>query len=101
MYDLNPDDTIEIKEAPPKQVLDVFGGDMTLDIFRRSFATINKDYLVYVPPIKPINILIEEINTESNNDNERKYVLKRKKPLLAKKRSIIATMNMGKKNNGD
>lgn len=94
LYGLTSDDTVDIKEAPPKEILEDFGGDMSLDAFRRSFITIDKEYIVFIPPIKPINIIIEERNTNGNNDdNDNEYVLKRSKP-LAKKRSVITSMKM-------
>jgi len=95
MYGLTSDDIVDIKEAPEIDILDAYGGDMSIDAFRRSFSMLNKEYIVYVPPIKPINIIIEErnINTD-NDDNDKEYVLKRSKP-LAKKRSVISSMKMG------
>ena len=94
MYGLTTDDIIEIKEAPPKEILADFGGDMSIDVFRRSFFMINKEYIVFIPPIKPINITIEERNTDvADEDNDKEYVLKRSKP-LAKKRSVISSMKI-------
>lgn len=94
LYRLNSDEIIEIKEAPPKEILEDFGGKMSIDIFRRSFATINKEYIRYIPPIKPITLTIEERNIDTNDDgDDKKYVLKRSKP-LAKKRSVISSMKL-------
>lgn len=93
MYEIGPDEIIEIKEAPPKEILDDFGGNMTIDVFRRRFIMVHKEYIVFIPPIKPINIMIEERNVNDDNDlNDKKYVLKRSKP-LAKKRSVINFVN--------
>ena len=103
LYGLSSEDIIEIKEAPPKEILEDFGGNMSIDVFRRSFITINKEYIVLIPPIKPINIVIEERNTDSNNDdNDKEYVLKRTKP-LTKKRSVISSIkvNMNSSNHDD
>lgn len=93
MYGLTSDDTVDIKEAPPKEILEAFGGEMSIDSFRRTFISINKEYIVYVPPVRPVNITIEERNIEIFNDSDKKYVLKRSKP-LAKKRSIMSSMNI-------
>lgn len=94
LYGLTADDVFDIKEAPPKEILEDFGGDMSIDVFRRSFLMINKEYIVFVPPIKPINITIEERNIETGaDDNDKEYVLKRSKP-LAKKRSVMASMKL-------
>ena len=93
IYDIDPDEQIDIKEAPPRELLQDFGGDMATDRFRASFATINKTYSIYIPPLKPINMIIEERNVENNDiDTDRKYVLKRENP-LNKKKSVITSMN--------
>lgn len=94
MYGLGSDDIVEIKEAPPKEILEDFGGDMSIDSFRRRFIMLNKEYIVFIPPIKPINITIEERNISNEDDNnDKKYVLKRSKP-LTKKRSVISSMKI-------
>ena len=85
------DDDIEIKEAPPKEILEDFGGDMSIDVFRRSLIMVKKEFIVFFPPIRPINITIEERNIENDDNNDKEYVLKRSKP-LAKKRSVISSM---------
>jgi hypothetical protein len=101
LHGLSADDPVDIKEAPPKEILEDFGGDMSIDVFRRSFITINKEYLVFVPPIKPINMVIEERNLESaDTNNGKKYVLKRSKP-LSKKRTIISSMQLAVDNEED
>lgn len=100
MYQLNSDEIIDIKEAPPKEILEDFGGDMSIDVFRRSFVMTNKEYIIYMPPIKPINLTIEERNIETvDDDNDKEYILKRSKP-LTKKKSIISSMKM-KMDDGD
>lgn len=93
MYGLSADDAIEIKEAPPKEILDDFGGDMSIDTFRRSFIMINKEYIIYIPPLKPINIIMEERNIEPVEDNDNEFVIKRSKP-FAGKRSVMTSMKM-------
>lgn len=93
-YGLKSDEVIEIKEAGPRQILKNFGGEMSIDVYRRSFL-VNKEYVVYMPPIKPINMIIEEKNADVHDDqNDNDFVLKRSKP-LSKKRSVISSMNMG------
>ncbi|AGC01901.1 A1L transcription factor [Acanthamoeba polyphaga moumouvirus] len=92
MHGLSADDLIDIKEAGPWELLESFGGNMSITTFRNGFNKINREYLVYVPPIKPITISIEERNTDNNIDDfDKEYVLKRKKP-LAKKRSVISSL---------
>lgn len=102
MYGLTSDEIIdEIKESPPKEILEDFGGEMTIDIYRRSFTIVNKEYIVFVPPIKPINMIIEERNIDAiEDDMDKKYILKRSKP-LAKKRSVISSMKIKVKDEED
>ena len=94
MYEITPDEDLYIKTAPPREELHVFGGELSIDNFRKSFATINKEYLVYVPPLRPINIIIEERNIETIDDNDKEFVLKRSKPLIKKNRSVISSMKI-------
>lgn len=97
MYDLGPDDVVEIKEAPPREKLADFLGELTIEEFRQSFIMMNKENIVYIPPIKPMNIIIEERTIFSgdtnDNDNDKELVLKRSKP-ITKRRSIISSMKM-------
>ena len=97
MYGLSMEDSIDIKEAPPRESLDVFGGDKSIDAYRRSFVFVNKEYIVFIPPIKPINMIIEERNIDAVDDDGKDYVIKRSKP-LSKKRSVISSMRRGNKN---
>jgi len=91
MYGLSSDEPVDIKEAPYKEILSHYGGEMSIDVFRRSFA-MNKEYVLNIPPIKPINIIIEEKDADEPND-DKEFILKRSKP-LTKKRSILSSMNM-------
>ncbi len=92
MYDINNKEPIEIKEAPPKEILEDFGGSVNINAFRRKFIMLNREYIVFVPPIKPINIVVEERTIDTNDDNnDNDYVLKRYKP-LNKKKSVISSM---------
>lgn len=92
MYGLSSDDIIDIKESPPKEILESFGGTVPIDTYRRSLNRIDREYIVFMPPVKPISITIEERNTEANNNDDiKEYVLKRPKP-LTKKRSVISSM---------
>lgn len=94
IHGISADEVIEIKEAPPREMIEDFGGTMSIDEFRKTFSVINKEYIVYMPPIKPINIYIEERNTDDNqDDDDKEFVLKRSKP-LSKKKSIMSSMKM-------
>lgn len=92
MKNLSADDPIDIKEAGPWELLESFGGSMSIIDFRNGFDKINREYIRYMPPIKPITIYIEERNIDNSTDDfDKEYVLKRRKP-LAKKRSIISSL---------
>ncbi|CAH6420332.1 Viral transcription factor 2 [uncultured virus] len=94
LHNLTPDEIVEIREAPPKEILVDFGGDMPIDVFRRSFIETDKEYNIFVPPIRPINMIIEERSVGTDiDDSDGEYVLKRSKPLI-KKGSIIASLNI-------
>lgn len=91
LYGMTFEDIVDIKEAPLRELLEDFGGTMSITTFRRRFYTTNKEYIVYIPPIKPMNLIIEERNVEVHDTDDKKYVLKRTKP-LSKKRSVISSM---------
>jgi hypothetical protein len=85
MFGIPIDSPIEIKEAPPRELLEDFGGPMSIEKFRKSFSLIDKEYIVYMPPIRPIDIYIEERNLDQQtNHDDNGYVLKRKKPGIKK-----------------
>lgn len=85
---------LDVGEAGPKELLIDYGGKYTIDAYRKTFCA-NKEYVTYVPPIKSISNIIEERNTVNlaPDPNKKKYVLKRSKP-LAKKKSIMSSMNI-------
>jgi len=94
MYGISSTEELDIREAMPQKSLDVYGGDMTIKAFRRSLIAINKEYIEFVPPMRPINFMIEErtIETSDATDPDKKYAIKRSKPLIKKNRSIITSM---------
>lgn len=78
----NKDIKLLPKEAPPRECLIYFGGTMTIDEFRDNLIHINREYIVYYPPMRPSNIIVEQVNNISQDlQKNKKYVLKRKKPL--------------------
>jgi len=101
MYGINYENMINIKTAPPREILEYFGGTVSIENYRKMFTKINKEYIIYMPPIKPITVIVEERNIVSGDkDNGEKYVLKRSKP-LAKKRSVISSMKIKIKEEDD
>jgi hypothetical protein len=52
----------KLKLAPPKRMLVEYGGNMTIDDFRRYCHNYSKDYIVNFPPMISIPTIAEEIN---------------------------------------
>ena len=85
MYDISSQEELEISVAPPREILESFGGIMSIDKYRKGLTFLNKKYIVYVPPMAPLNTLIEEKDIRENiHDNGQDLILKRTKPLVRK-----------------
>lgn len=52
----------KIKSAPPKEMLEIFGGYMNIDTYRNNFIYNSPQYRHCVPPLLPIISCIEETN---------------------------------------
>lgn len=91
MYDIKSTQDLEIKPAPPRELLKSFLGEMSITAYRKQLELADREYIVYIPPLKPITVQIEEKSTNPERDLEGEYLLKRDKP-LNKKKSVIATM---------
>jgi len=91
MLGISLDDTVELMEAPSREVLSRFGGDLLIDQFRKASILLTKEYIIYHPPTKPFLSIIEERPINNFDSDEKKYVLKRKTP-LKKKNSVISSM---------
>jgi hypothetical protein len=96
MYNISDDKIVEIKESPSRELLQDFSGDkgMSIETFRKTLQLLEKDYIIYMPPTKPITMYIEEKNMDSEVDNGKKYTLKRSKPLVSSKGSILSSMKI-------
>lgn len=94
MYGHATNENITISEAGPKELLEDYGGKYSIEVYRNNFK-LNRKYITYMPPIKPINNIIEEHNTTNNTSdtNKKKHVLERSKP-LSKKKSVMSSMNI-------
>jgi len=80
--DVNMD--IEINSAPPLDRLKKLGGDLTIKQYRKKSLALNQKSIMYLPPMLPINTLIEErVDNEKEFDDD-EFVLKRKKPINRK-----------------
>ena len=104
----------KIEFAPPKETLQVFGGNMTIEEFRNSYTN-TKQYNILQPPMvsliptieiieksysslidsnihqKDSSILLDEKRLEKASQNIK---LKRKEPLIDKKKTLLHYMNL-------
>ncbi len=97
---LKADAVLEIKEAGPPEILDDHGGTMTIKMYRKYFSSMGIDLIVYVPPLKPLQMIVEEKNVEDSGINK-KYAIQRKKPLKSKKKTILDSMGIDEEDNVD
>lgn len=81
-----------INVAPNKLLLNIFGGNMDIDEYRKGFSDKNI-HDIKIPPILPIKHTIDthEVNSINNKSNLKLY---RKKPLASEKKSITNSMNL-------
>ena len=86
----NSNEKIEI--APNRLLLKLFGGPLTIDEYRDNFKKKNV-YDIKIPPILPINHIIDTYETNSNVSLSN-LKLYRKKPLPSEKKSITSSMNL-------
>ena len=85
--------------APNRLLLKLFGGPQTIEEYRDNFKKKNV-YDIKIPPIFPINHIIDTYETNSNT-NLSNLKLYRKKPLPSEKKSITSSMNLIIENNDD
>jgi hypothetical protein len=86
----------QIASAPPKEVLKVYGGELTIEEYRNSSISIPKEYYHLFPPSIPIFSVIEEIpkffyqNKGSKNKNDfGELKIRRNKPLLTQNNNLL------------
>jgi hypothetical protein len=84
---------IEINPAGPKELLEKYGGQMTIEEYRKNSKVLGKEYHKLMPPFIPINIGFEEITSGKTNsktmnihnllnaNSKDNIVVKRNKPL--------------------
>ena len=101
-YQLN-NKYIEIKPAPCKYCLDIYGGEYDIVKFRSNFIYNNKDFRFIIPPVSSIIPKIEELNNNTyipanNNLNQLtdNLIIKRKKPKNKYANPIEIAMNLKK-----
>jgi hypothetical protein len=92
LYGILPSINVEISIASPIRMLKCNGGGWTINKFRSNFIILNKNFIIYYPPMRVDNVIVEEINIEQENTlNKKKYALKRHTP-QTKKGSVISSM---------
>tara|TARA_B110000208_G_scaffold12077_2_gene14907 strand:- start:1249 stop:2241 length:993 start_codon:yes stop_codon:yes gene_type:complete len=64
-----------IKAAPSKYILDIFGGDITIKQFRKKLIKLNYEYRFILPPFISIIPTIEEKKNENINFNNQENVI--------------------------
>jgi hypothetical protein len=108
LYKKTYDNFKKILLSPPKEVLQVFGGHMSIDEYRRNLITNQRSYKVVYPPIISIIPKIEEniIMRVTQNDKfipVNKHLmdkaslslrLKRDKPITENKKTLYSYMDL-------
>lgn len=72
------------KIAPPKEILQKYGGFMNIDEYRANLKVFDKEYRIIYPPMTSIIPVIEETNKYINSfsvNNDESLKIKRTKPL--------------------
>ena len=90
---------LNIKLAPPRLALEVFGGNLSIEQFRESNSIKNRNFKVVLPPMVSIIPSLEEVNRDSLKKKDSFYIpldkerikkvnndlrLKRRKPMTNK-----------------
>jgi hypothetical protein len=90
------DNKFSIHCAPPRQILDIFGGPYDITQFRKNFYLVNQEFRNILPPMVSIINIIEEdyknTNITKNIKPTNKPYVFRKKP-LPKQGNILVDIN--------
>ena len=76
IYDIDINTELNFVIAKPRIILEKYTGNKTISQYRKKLKIMGSDYIIYTPPLKPSNIIIEDMNRNSNNNC--KYILERK-----------------------
>jgi hypothetical protein len=77
-------DDITINPSSSRYILIKFGGNTTIENYRKNNIFLDKKYKIMIPPTISLKIQVEEQKDKNNN-----YKLKRNKPLTNNKLNII------------
>ena len=80
----------KVKLAPDRLLLDIFGGDMSIDEYRNNFNNIGL-YDIVIPQIIPISHNLESYETTTTNKKDLR--LYRKKPLKNENKKITSILD--------
>jgi len=59
----------QITIAPQKELLQLFGGPLSIDDFRKTFKQLNKEIKITIPPLIPLVLVIEETDKDVNSSS--------------------------------
>jgi hypothetical protein len=92
----------DITVAPSKECLELFGGYVSIEKYRESFYTDDREYKVHMPPFVPINVYVEEKSADFEHVETNKFAAndgvtlnKRVKP--QQKATLFDTMGLAVK----
>lgn len=93
VYDISHNN-VKIMPAAPKQLLKMFGGELTIEQFRENHAALTKEYRYMLPPYIPINGVVEEVNKTVTKlpQCSGNLKLKRNKPLPGMNNNLLQLM---------
>ncbi len=95
LYNQNSDKRNKL--APPKEVLEKYGGIVSIENYRRNFITCDKEYRINLPPLVALTHLIDEITIERQEINTRTSITGLKKKLPVVKNNLFSTMGIKNK----
>tara|TARA_Y100001958_G_C21248619_1_gene581663 strand:- start:19905 stop:20570 length:666 start_codon:yes stop_codon:yes gene_type:complete len=81
----------KIEMAPNRLLLESFGGNLTIDEYRSKNVL---NYEIRIPPILPINHIVNKYETNQKTNNKDFLKLYRKKPVQSDKKNITTSMNL-------
>lgn len=94
IYENDPLGDKPIVAAGPVELLEVHGGNMTIDQFRNNQISVPKEYNVLMPPAIPVFGAVEEIPNYFNKINSMNYINKlknrRARPSVMKTNNLLA-----------
>jgi hypothetical protein len=95
LYNQNSDKRNKL--APPKEVLEKYGGIVSIENYRKNFQTCDKEYRINLPPLVSLTHIIDEITIEKNENNQRVSIANMKKKLPVVKNNLFSTMGIKNK----